>query len=115
MTMSVFLVCCLYALYAPFLTILMILAYYALRRTLWRSGQRAGFCPSAFALGMAFQFMQTFTRPSVEYVLAEKQKEYADEDGHGDPDSPEARLRHFHRQLWRIRRGDPVERLELRM
>jgi len=104
-----------YFLYAPFVAILLILTHYALRRILWRSGRRAGFCPSACALGMAFQYMQVWTRPNVEYVLAEKQKEDAEEDGEGDPDSPEARLRHFHRQLRGIRRGDPVERLVLRI
>jgi hypothetical protein len=64
---------------------------------------------------MAFQFMQIFTRPSVAHVLVEKQKEEADEDGDGDPESPASKLRFFHRQLRRIRCGEPVDRLVLRV
>ena len=106
---------CMYALYLPFLSILLILGHYLLRRFLWKRGTGAGFCPSTTALGMAFQQMQVWTRPSVAHVLEERQKEDLDEDSDGDHDSPEARLRQFHRQLWRIRRGDPVERLVLRI
>jgi type VI protein secretion system component VasK len=106
---------CMYALYLPLLSILLILGHYLLRRFLWKRGICSGFCPSACALGMAFQQMQVLTRPSIAHVLAEKQKQEADEDGDGDPESPEARLLHFHRQLRRIRRGDPVERLVLRI
>jgi hypothetical protein len=111
---------CIYALYVPLVLIGMILVHYALRRVLWRTRKRfgigrLGFYPSAFALGMAFQFMQVFTRPSVAHVLEEKQKEEADEDEDGDPETPAARLKYFHRQLRRIRRGDPIDRLVWRM
>jgi hypothetical protein len=41
--------------------------------------------------------------------------EDADEDDNGDGDTAAARLKHFHRQLRRIRRGDPVDRLVLRI
>lgn len=111
---------CIYAMFLPFVAIVMILVHYMLRRMLFRRRRRLGklglgYYPSTFALGMAFQFMQVFTRPSIAYVLVEKQKEEADEDGDGDPDSPTARLKHFHRQLMRIRRGDPIDRLVLRV
>jgi hypothetical protein len=51
------------------------------------------------------------------HVLESRQDEAedADEDDNGDPESTAARLKHFHRQLRRIRRGDPVERLVLRV
>jgi hypothetical protein len=51
------------------------------------------------------------------YVVEARQDadEDADEDDNGDTDTPAARMRHFHRQLRRIRRGDPVDRLVLRM
>ncbi len=108
-----------WAMSLPFLAIVTILVHFLVRRALWRRrarrGKRLGFYPSTVALGMAFQFMQVFTRPSVAYVLEEKQKQDAEEDDNGDPESPQARLRHFHRQLRRIRRGEPVDRLVLRM
>jgi len=115
MSMEWFLAWCMYALYLPVLSILLILCHYALRRFLWRRGTHAGFCPSAYALGMAFQYLQVWTRPSVAHVLAEKQKADQDDEDDGDPDSANSRLMHFHRQLQRIRRGDPVERLVLRI
>lgn len=114
MTMSSLLAWSIYMLYAPLLAILLIVGHYALCRWMRRRGVRAGFYHSGAALGMAFQFVQALTAPSVAYVLAEKQKQQQDEDEDGDPLSHQARLRHFHRQLQRIRRGDPVERLVLR-
>jgi hypothetical protein len=65
---------------------------------------------------MAFlQLVRVFYQPDLAYVLQVKQNEDADEDDSGDPETPEGRLKHFHRQLKRIRRGQPVDRLELRM
>jgi hypothetical protein len=111
---------CIYALCIPFVLIGMILVHYALRRVSLRRRQRRGkrrlgFYPSAFALGMALQFMQVFTRPSVAHVLEQKQKQEADEDDDGDPETAAGRLKHFHRQLRRIRRGEAIDRLVLRM
>ncbi|HEY1901767.1 MAG TPA: hypothetical protein VGG56_05015 [Terracidiphilus sp.] len=72
--------------------------------------------PYALALGMAFlQLVRVFYQPSLAYVLEAKQDEDSDVDDSGDPESPAARLKHFHRQLRRIRRGDPVDRLQLRI
>ena len=103
-------------------TIVFILLHYNLRRARWRRRKRqgkrsVGFCPSSAALGMALQFMQVYHRPSMVHVLEARQdaREEADEDDNGDPETPAARRRHFHRQLRRIRRGEPVERLELRL
>ena len=113
---------CVYALYVPFLIIALILVHYVLLRVLWRGRKRRGkgspgFYPSALALGLAFQFIQVFHRPSMIHVVEARQDvdEDADEDDNGDTDTPAARMRHFHRQLRRIRRGDPVDRLVLRM
>lgn len=61
---------------------------------------------------MAFQFMQVFHRPSMAYVLEAKQDEDADEDDQGDPDTP---TKHLHRQLRRIRRGEQIDTLVLRL
>ncbi len=106
-----------FALGAPFLAIGAILVYYCLLRARWRLNQRlgrknSGFCPSSSALGMAFLFLQVFYRPSVANVVEVKQEEDADEDDEGDPESLTKQL---NRQLKRIRRGEPVERLVLRL
>jgi hypothetical protein len=89
--------------FIPFLAIIMILLHYSLRRVLWRLGKRLGksnlgFYPSSFALGMALQFMQMYWK--------------ADEDDNGDPENLKKQL---DRQLKRIRRGEPVDRLVLRL
>lgn len=102
---------------APFVAIGAILVYYALLRACWRRNRRLGkrspgFCPSSSALGLAFLFLQIFHRPSVEYVLEQRQAEDADEDDEGDPENLKKQL---NRQLKRIRRGEHVERLVLRL
>ena len=89
------------------------LAFY-LRRGFSRRKRQAGnhnpgFSPSTFALGFSLQYLQmTFTQPSVAYILEQKYDQDADEDDHGDPDHPQTQ---FNRQLKRIRRGEPVDRL----
>jgi hypothetical protein len=108
---------CTYGLSLPYVAIVVILFHYALRRVLFRRRKRLGrgrrgYYPSAIALGMAFQFMQVFTRPSIAYVLEEKQREEAEEDDEGDPETLHKQLS---RQLKRIRRGEAVDRLVLRM
>jgi len=101
----------------PFLLIVLILVYYVLRRAVWKccrrlGWKRLGYYPSAFALGLALQFVQVLYRPTVEYVLEARLDEDADEDDNGDPEKLATQL---HRQLRRIRRGQPVERLILRL
>jgi hypothetical protein len=99
---------------APLLAIGVILGYYYLRRVLCARLIRAshGFRPSSFALGMAFQFMQVYHRPSMAWVLEAKQEQQPEEEESVEPDTP---LRHFHRQLRRIRQGAPLELLVLRL
>jgi hypothetical protein len=102
---------------APFLAIAVILVHYQLRRAAWRRKRRLGkrnlgFCPSSSALGTALQFLQVVYRPNVAYVVKAKQDEDADEDDAGEP---ETLAKQLHRQLRRIRRGEPVDRLVLRL
>jgi hypothetical protein len=106
-----------FALGAPFLAIPALLVYYGLLRVRWRLNQRLGkknpgFCPSSAALGMMLLFTQVYWRPSVDNVIEEKQDEAADEDDEGDPENLKKQL---DLQLKRIRRGEPVDRLVLRL
>ena len=66
------------------------------------------------AMGFAFLPLGILYRPSlVEVAKAQiRQQEDADEDDNGDPDSPR---KHLLRQLRRIRRGERVETLFLRL
>jgi len=95
--------------------------YFCFSRVLLSRRQRTGRRGSrlsgyGMALGLAFmQLVRVFYQPDLAYLVEVKLDEDADEDDSGDPETPEGRLKHFHRQLRRIRRGDPVDRLELRM
>ena len=102
---------------APYIAIGVILAHYVWRRAAWRRGRRRGrkrlgYYPSALALGMVLQFVEVFYRPSVDHVLETKQVEVVEEDDEGDP---ETAAKELSRQLKRIRRGEAVERLVLRV
>jgi hypothetical protein len=106
--------------FISFLAVTLILGYYWLSRELLRRrrrvGRRSRLSGYGVALGLAFmQLVRTFYQPDVAYVLEVRQDEDADEDDSGDPEPPEARLRFFHRQLRRIRRGEAIDRLVLRM
>jgi len=101
----------------PYLTIAAVFVYYLLRRAQWKIDRRrgkqiAGFCPSSAALGVMLLFTQVFVRPSLQYVLEEKLDEDVDEDDEGDP---EGTLKQLAWQLKRIRRGEPVGDLILRL
>lgn len=109
--------CGIFLLNAPFLAVAVILAHYLLRRAAFRRAKRLrkrrfGYYPSAFALGLALQFVQVFYRPSVEYVLEAKLDDEAEEDDQGDPDT---NAKELSRQLRRIRRGEQVDQLVLRL
>jgi hypothetical protein len=102
---------------APFIAIGAILCLYLIRRVPWvrstRTGRRLfGIQPAAVGLGMAFLFLQIFWRPSLSHVIEVQQKVDVEEDDEGEPDSL---MKQLHRQLRRIRRGEPVERLVLRL
>jgi hypothetical protein len=102
----------------PFLAVPALFLTFYLRRATARSNRRRGrrpsrLYPSTFVLGLALQHLQAiFTRPSIEHVLEQKYDENADEDEQGDPDHPKAQLR---RQLKRIRNGEDIDRLILRL
>jgi hypothetical protein len=63
-------------------------------------------------MGVALLFLQVFYRPTVSNVIEVIEHEDADEDDQGDPESLAKQL---HRQLKRIRRGEPVGDLVLRL
>jgi hypothetical protein len=65
-----------------------------------------GFYPSTYALGIAFQQIQQFVTPSMEYTIEEKLKVDAEDDDEGGPDDP---AKHLERQLRRIRTGERIE------
>ena len=108
---------CSMSLASPFLAILAIHFYYQLRRCAWKRKKRKGmknlgFCPSSIALGSVFLLMPVFYRPSVAYVIQARLQQDVEEDDQGDPEAPE---KHLGRQLRRIRRGDRVETLVLKL
>jgi len=109
---------------APLLAIAVILVHYKVRRAVWshrksHGKKRPGFRPSSSALGNAFQFLGVLYRPSVAWVIEAKQEEEdAELDEEAEPADPvvhETPLRHFHRQLRRIRQGKPIDSLVLRL
>lgn len=102
---------------APFVAIAAFLCLYQMRRVRWlrnpRTGKQLfGVQASAVGLGMAFLFLQTFYRPPLAHVIEVMQTVDVDEDDEGDPETP---AKHLNQQLKRIRRGEQVGRLELRL
>ena len=102
---------------APFVLIAAILAWNQIQRMQWvcatRVGRRLfGVQASAVGLGMAFLFLQAFWRPSISHAIEVRQDADAEDDDEGEPETPEKGLS---RQLKRIRRGEAVEKLVLRL
>ena len=78
-----------------------------------RTGLQSKIYSMCLVAGIGFlQFVQTFYQPNLSYVLSAIEDEDADEDDQGGPDSPH---KHLHRQLRRIRRGQHVDRLQVRL
>ena len=99
----------------PYFAVAGILIHYFVRRALWkRRSKRSmpGFCPSSSALGMVFLLGMVFYRPSLQHVVEARQVVEVEEDDQGDPDPPAMDI---DRQLKRIRRGEPVDSLTLRL
>ncbi len=104
---------------SPFLAILLILAYYYLfcvpcgrkRKT---GRRRSRFSPSSAGLGTVLLGLTLIYRPRIQYAVEAQQRqvEDADEDDNGDHDTP---VRHLLRQLQRIRRGEALESLTVRL
>lgn len=105
------------AMAAPFLILVAITIQYKLRRAAWKrktrkTGRTLGFCPSSAAMATAFLFIPVFYRPTVALEIEARQRVDVDEDDEGDQETP---AKHLHRQLRRIRRGDPGDRLVVRL
>lgn len=102
---------------APFAFIFFTLIHFSVQRARWKRNRRLGvpnpgFCPSFSTMGVPLESFTALYRPSVRWVMEAKRDEDADEDDNGDPETPAAQL---HRQLRRIRRGEHVETLILRL
>ena len=69
---------------------------------------------AALDAAAAFLFLSAAYRPNYAFIAKAqiRQEEDADEDDDGGRESP---LKHLHRQLRKIRRGEPVERLIWRL
>ena len=84
---------------------------------LWQRKRRVGLQSKIYSLyltaGIGFlQFVQAFYQPNLSNVISVIEEEDVDEDDQGDRDSPH---KHLHRQLRRIRLGQHVERLQVRL
>jgi hypothetical protein len=117
MNANLFYLCGSIAFSLPFLAIVGLFVHYSLRRAEWQRKRRRGeknpgFCPSSSALGAILLFAQMFYRPTLTYVLEARQDEDVEEDDQGDP---EGTTRGLNRQLKRIRRGEQVGDLVLRL
>jgi len=77
------------------------------KRRVRRGKSNLGFFPSTASLGNALHQLQAIARPQVEYVIAEKLDEEADE----DPDNLIDPVFHLHRQAAKIRRGEKVDQI----
>jgi hypothetical protein len=91
----------------------LVIVVFCLRRFLWRQRRwrgkpDPGFFPTYTSAGNALHTLQAIAEPRVEYVIAEKLDDQADDDDEGEPNDPE---KHLHRQLRSIRRGEKIERL----
>jgi len=103
--------------YAPLLAIAAIIVVSRLRRAAWAQAHdlkrpSAVLQTSLLASAIALQQFQLFYRPNVACVLEVKDDADADEDDSGEPADPAAQLQW---QLRRIRRGEKVENLVLRL
>jgi len=90
-----------------------------LKQLIWPPKASRKRCPFAIsatsaAIGLAFLPLSVVYRPSLAEVAKAqiRQQEDVDEDDNGDPETP---LKHLLRQLRRIRRGEEVETLTLRL
>lgn len=98
-----------------FLSIGTALLFDFIRRAPWRRNQRqvsrSRSCGTA-GLEAAVVAFTLFYKPSLELAVETAQVEQVDEDDDGDPDSPAKQLQ---RQLKRIRHGEHVETLVVRL
>jgi hypothetical protein len=99
----------------PYFAILGILVHYVVRRAVYKYKVRRralpGFCPSSAALATAFLLGSMLFRPRLQYAIEAQLVVESENDDDGGPDSPGK----LDKQLKRIRRGEPIENLTLRL
>lgn len=114
---SFFYACGMLAAISPFLAIIGILGWHFVRRSLLSRNQPRGkwilgLWSSTALLGTVLQCLQVIYRPSVSHVLEAKYDDHANEDDSGDPDTLTKQLS---RQLRKIRRGERIDKIVLRL
>src|ERR1700760_373043 len=84
------------------------------RETQGATQSTRGGAASDVGIAAAFQLLSMAYRPNHAFVAKAQiqQQEDADDDDDGAPETP---IKHLHRQLRRIRRGEQVERLIWRL
>lgn len=99
---------------------IMLVAFWQDSRRAKREFRRTGKRPvrlhssALMAAGLAFQFLSIAYRPNHAFIAKAQiqMDEKADDDDDGGRETP---IKHLHRQLRRIRRGEPVDRLVWRL
>jgi hypothetical protein len=96
------------------LVILLVLATLGFRasRKEQPKSKRRRFRFTGVAIGNALQVLHVYVDPRVRYVIVQRLEEQAEDDGEDDCVDPG---KHLERQLRRIRRGEEVDRLTIRM
>jgi hypothetical protein len=115
MDRQLFYTICTFVASVPYVAVVVILAHYFIRRALWKRNRnrgKPGFYPSSAALGMVFLLAQTFYRPSLKHLTEVRQVVEVEDDDQGDPKDSTKGL---DRQLKRLRRGEQVDSLILRL
>jgi hypothetical protein len=74
--------------------------------------KRTGFSGYTFAIGMALQNLEKLIHHNVQPMVVQVVDEDQDEDDQTDSNDPQVL---FHRQLKKIRRGEPLDQLVLRV
>jgi hypothetical protein len=96
------------------LAILLVLATLGIRasRTLSSYFKRRRFRRTGAAAGNALELLHVYIDPRVRHVIVQRLEEQAEDDGEDDIADPGKQLE---RQLRRIRRGEQLDRLTIRM
>jgi hypothetical protein len=68
---------------------------------------------AGLAVGAMFLGFQEIVQPQVRHMIVEMEKEDMDEEGNGEEEPTGGRL--FHQQLRRIRRGEEVEEVTVKI
>ena len=96
------------------LAMLLVLATLGFRakRKVSSNSKRRRFRFTGVAVGNALQILHVYVDPRVRYVIVQRLQEEAEDEGEDDCADPG---KHLERQLRRIRRGEEVDRLTIRM